>query len=268
MKRLSIVVVLAMILALSTISLASAITYGELDGDGHPYVGMALMYETNGDYYGRCTGTLISPTVFLTAGHCTYGLGSAKVLFDADLTNLVYPYSDCGPYACYTGTPIPHPDYDDFASFPANSDVGVIILNEPVIMDTYGVLPAPGYLEGVASENIKKDIIFRTVGYGRQSVKPYLQIDRVRYTSTSMLVSINNYFGDGYNLQTTNNPSEANGRGGSCFGDSGGPVFYPEDSNIVVAVVSFGMNGNCKGVDWSYRVDTTHAQDFIYNPVP
>lgn len=126
------------------------------------------------------------------------------------------------------------------------------------------MLPVLGLLDDLATRRGLQDRIFRTVGYGLQSVKPSLQADRVRYTSTSMLVNLRSALTDGYNLHTSNNPGKGYGTsGGSCFGDSGGPIFYPEDSNVVVAVVSFGMNWNCKGADWGYRTDIPDAQDFI-----
>ncbi len=49
---------------------AQAIQFGTPDGDGHPYVGLVVLYD-DGIPQWRCTGALISPTVFLTAGHCT-----------------------------------------------------------------------------------------------------------------------------------------------------------------------------------------------------
>lgn len=70
-------------------------------------------------------------------------------------------------------------------------------------------------------------------------------------------VSANN---GGYNLQTMGNGAA---RGGTCSGDSGGPIFYPAASNQIVAVTSFGMNSYCRGVDFSYRVDRTAVQDWI-----
>ena len=66
---------------------AQAITFGELDGNRHPYVG-TLLFVQDGEGYYSCTGTLISPTVMLTAGHCVEGNGKPNdvtyVRFDAE----------------------------------------------------------------------------------------------------------------------------------------------------------------------------------------
>jgi secreted trypsin-like serine protease len=76
------------------------------------------------------------------------------------------------------------------------------------------------------------------------------------------LVNLGSHNTDGFNLQTTAN--HGNGRGGTCSGDSGGPVFYGDlDSNIIVSVTSFGMNAWCRGVDFSYRIDQQAVLDWI-----
>ena len=54
-----------------------AITNGQPDGEGHPYVGL-LVFEQDYPELGykilwRCSGALISPNVVWTAGHCTNG---------------------------------------------------------------------------------------------------------------------------------------------------------------------------------------------------
>ncbi len=54
--------------------------------------------------------------------------------------------------------------------------------------------------------------------------------------------------------------NEAQGKGGTCFGDSGGPVLY---GDTILAVTSFGSNSNCAGVGYYNRVDTPDALDFI-----
>jgi hypothetical protein len=262
-------VVLGMVIA--SLSVACAATCGAPDGDGHPYVGLVLFYDGSGNYMWRCSGTLLSPTVFLTAGHCTYGTDYAIVLFDTDLTELESLPSpsdppNSGPYLHRLGTPYAHFDYDDYwTEFPNTYDVGVVVLDEPIEMAEYGTLPEElGVLDELDTRRGHQNLVFRTVGYGLQSVKPKYQGDLVRYTSTSMLINLRSNLTDGYNIHTSNNPGKGHGTsGGSCIGDSGGPLFYPEDSNIVVGIVSFGMNNNCKGADWGYRTDIPETQDFV-----
>ena len=60
-------IMLLTVLASSAVALA--ITYGQPDGNKHPNVG-ALVGTFDGQTYPYCSGTLISPTVFLTAAHC------------------------------------------------------------------------------------------------------------------------------------------------------------------------------------------------------
>jgi secreted trypsin-like serine protease len=66
----------------------------------------------------------------------------------------------------------------------------------------------------------------------------------------------NGYVGD-FSLLLSNNAKT----GGTCFGDSGGPVFY-QDSNVIVAVVSWGQTP-CIGVDYQFRTDIKTTQDFV-----
>jgi len=251
----------AVVLMLIVVRPASAITYGEPDGNEHPYVGLAAFFDADGNFIHRCSGTLIAPRVFLTAGHCTYsgfGVVAARVWFDSEVTPETvpgYPFS-----GGVTGTPYAHPDF--LKDFPNLSDVGVVYLDEPVEMETYGALPDLGVLDELATRRGPDYPYFTVVGYGRQSIKPELQVDRVRYQGTVSLINLGNAWTDGFNIQFTCNPGEGHGSGGVCFGDSGGPVFLG-DTNIVVAVNSFVANFNCKGVGFAYRVDIANSQDFI-----
>lgn len=271
-KKTAVILTIVVMLVLSTVSVALAVTYGVPDEEGHPYVGLVFFYNDNNEYMWRCSGTLIDPRVFVTAGHCTFGTAKAVVLFDPDLEDIVYVedgdqgyiFGEYGKHKYYLGLTYAHPEYNDYwTDFPNTHDVGVVVLQKPANLDSYGALPELGTIDQAARMYHKKDIIIRTVGYGVQSVKPYDQSQKIRYTSTSNLVNLKSANNAGYNIQTSNNPSLVNGKGGACFGDSGGPLFYPEDSNVMVAVVSFGMNWNCKGEDWSFRADIATTQDFI-----
>ena len=51
--------------------------------------------------------------------------------------------------------------------------------------------------------------------------------------------------------------------GGTCFGDSGGPTFDNTDSLLLVAVTSFGFSPNCTGVGGAYRLDQPDDLTFL-----
>src|SRR5215203_999768 len=64
--------------------LAGAVVYGEPDGNRHPNVGALLAPQAYSDgTWASCSGTLISPTVFLTAAHCGWGILRLAVTFDS-----------------------------------------------------------------------------------------------------------------------------------------------------------------------------------------
>src|SRR4249919_240222 len=117
-KLLTLAAVVAAFAAVA--SPANAVFYGEPDGNAHPYVGLMVAMDANNTPLWRCTGTQISPTVFLTAGHCVFGAAKAMVWFDSGRP-AGYPRT-----GGFVGTPIPNPGYDEFATFPNTSDVGVV----------------------------------------------------------------------------------------------------------------------------------------------
>jgi hypothetical protein len=267
--------VAAVIILLVLVVPAGAITYGQPDLD-HPYVGLVGFYDVDGNWMWRCSGTLIAPTVLLTAGHCTSPDAGevparAQVWFgDQIIYEPGVGYPDMGGTM---GTPIANPDYHGLY-LPDTHDVGLVILDTPVENLGYGVLAPLGYLDKLATRRGLQDVLFTSVGYGLNEVKPHSISLRERYAGVAHLVNLNSKLTDGYNIQTSNNPGNwlkdiGAESGGTCFGDSGGPLFYG-NSNVVVGVTSFGMNYNCKGTDFAFRVDTNSARDFleIYVPVP
>jgi secreted trypsin-like serine protease len=252
-KHWMVLVALAVTLILATP--ASAVIWGEPDGDAHPYVGMVRFYDDD-DNVWRCSGTLIAPRVLLTAGHCTSGAQSAQVWFGSDLSGLPDTYA-----GGYRGTPHTHPNYDDFATFPNTSDVGVVVLDKPVRMKTYGQLPKIGQ---VNRYHVPQQ--FTIVGYGVQETVPnpnVQQADLMRYRGNPMLVELNSANTGGFNIHLGSNPGEGNGQGGACLGDSGGPAFVPGSDTVVGGVSSWSLNQNCVGGSFYYRMDTEHAQKFV-----
>jgi hypothetical protein len=167
---------------------AQAVTNGEPDGDGHPYVGFLLVKDLGGSFFNVCSGTLIAPTVVLTAGHCTFnGSGEGRVWFHPNLLpgeGSGYPQS--GYYeidAVYT-----HPDYDPAGA--AVHEVGIVILKEPVVLPEYGQLPPDDVLDEILIQRGLHEQIFNIVGYGVRGLKPEVISSRVRTVGDVMLARI------------------------------------------------------------------------------
>ena len=264
MYRKTLVIVLSVLASLVlSIGPVGAISDGELDGTGHPYVGLMVAQDGNGDPLWRCSGTLLSSTLFLTAGHCTEAPAAhVEIWFDADVESGIpangYPFTgDVG------GTPYTHPSYDPNAFY--RYDLGVVVLDTPFVMANYGALPQKDVLDQLAKRRGKKDVTFTAVGYGLQASFPdqasFLENNtRVRMVAHPRLLQINvpGFTGD-FSLLLSNNHAT----GGTCFGDSGGPNFIG-DSNVVGGVTSFGKNGNCAGTGGVYRVDRADDLDWLY----
>ena len=226
---------------------AQAIINGQPDRNAHPYVGMVYNDES------LCSGTLISPRVFLTAAHCTefFEEGNSKVYVTFEQR------ADFRPDDAYLGTPHTHPGYDSEQGsfFP---DVGVVVLREGVrTSDGYGKLPKVNLVEGFDTGKTLTAVGYGTrdfgTGGGPQEPTGFAVRHRanVKYLGTT---GVNNSFAeDGY--IKTREGSAGEGGEGTCFGDSGGPYFLPSDQRTVVAVSSFGLNGVCAGVGYGQRVD-------------
>lgn len=162
------------------------------------------------------------------------------------------------------GTPIPHPNWNGSLTIPNTHDVGVVFLDTHVT-ERYGQLPTAGILDGLATQRGLQDVTFKIVGYGLQGVKPEVIGLRERYRGWTKLVNLRSTLTDGYNIHLSSNPGHWSG--GTCFGDSGGPIFL-NDTNIVVAVNSFVLNENCKGAGFGYRVDIADSRSFLDDFVP
>lgn len=244
--------------AITLCAAAQAVTNGDLDGNGHPYVGLMVAKDVDGNPLWRCSGTLLNATHFLTAGHCTESpAASVEIWFDADVDSGIpgngYPFT--GPAS---GTPYTHPDYPT-APFFVN-DVGVVVLHSPMPMAAYGRLPALGSLNALATRRGNQDVTFTAVGYGLQQINPvFVESARVRMVATPRLIQINTpgFTGD-FSLLLSNNHST----GGTCFGDSGGPNFVGA-SNVVGGVTSFDINGNCAGTGGVFRLDQKKVLDWL-----
>jgi hypothetical protein len=259
MKRVSILAMLVLILAAGALP-AAAITGGEPDGEGHPNVGLMIADE-NGEPAWRCSGTLIAPRVFLTAGHCVDGASAVRVWFDSDMANV--PDYPIGGDVAIEGTPIPHPDFNWGDSDP--HDVGLVILDEAVTGIELAMLPEPDLLAQLKKDRILKEggpegADFTVVGYGGTLSSwppPELYYDKIRRVAESEYVALTKVW---LHLSQKAVFDES----GTCFGDSGGPSFWIDSNGneIVVAVTSTG-DAQCVATGLNYRVDTPETLGWI-----
>ena len=281
MKRLiSLVVTIAASLALLATP-AGAVSGDFVKDFEHPYVGLVVFYDANGEFIWRCTGSLLTPTVLLTAGHCADTVGgavTARVYFQQNAGVNYDPATELDPVTgypetCATGTlGVTCATSDQLYNFeytgrlPNTHDVGLVILDQPIFLPEYGVLAEAGSLDKLATQRGLQNLTFTVSGYGLtyknqlQNGKPNVSF-RERLMALSHLVNLNSALNAGFNLQTGGNGT---GQGGTCNGDSGGPVFYGGySSNLIVGVTSFGLNSLCRGTDFAYRTDQQVVIEWI-----
>jgi hypothetical protein len=163
---------------------AGAITGNYVEDNEHPFVGLLTLFNETGEYIGRCSGSLLTPTVFLTAGHCTDGAASARVYFQQEAgvnydpaTGLDpvtgYPLT-CAPGTegtlCATSDELYNYGYGD--GFPDIKDIGLVILNQPIALPEYGSLAAVGSLDRLATQRGRQDVLLTASGYGLTQDSP------------------------------------------------------------------------------------------------
>jgi V8-like Glu-specific endopeptidase len=236
----------ALLAASATLILAApagAITNGTADGNGHPNVGGLVADQAYSDgTWIYCSGTLVSPTVFLTAAHCAEG-DRVRVTFSS-----AYQDGD----KTYAGTWHADSAYNQSQSDP--HDIAVVVLDRAVKGITPAKLPKAGSLSTLPGTQQ-----FTSVGYGAYDVTSgpgghdYLYND-VRGVATGTLNTITQAW-----LKISMNPSH--GDGGTCYGDSGGPNFL--GSSDVVAATTITGDAVCRSTNVDYRLDTDSARNFL-----
>ena len=255
MRRLLVMAVL--VLGLVWVVPGGAITGGTRDGENHPYV--AFVRNTQ----FACTAAAISPTVLVTAAHCfTFPQDKVWVTFNTDRRSVQFPDE------FLTGTWFAHPDFCQGTGTCAHGlvgfdshDIAVIVLDEPVSLPRYAQLPTLGQADALPNgsqvDSVGYGVEDFVVGGGKPT--PERTSGFRNFASANIVPGGNGAIRDEY-LKLSANHSQ--GKGGTCFGDSGGPNLLA-GTDTILSVNSFVTNGRCNGVTYSNRVDVGYALDFI-----
>src|SRR5262245_21960257 len=247
-----------------------AIVYGFIDSNNVYANSGAFIVKspTTGNIFPICSGTLISPNVFLTASHCT-------AFFENDLAPIGYTafvsFDNPIPFGALIGNQtrlipviqvVTNPNFNQAQS--DTGDIAVLLVRE---RETRGIIPAQlptaGLLDQLSTQNGLKNATFTPVGYGLQNRvtgggPPFFQ-DRnpvPRMYAFSGFNSLNNTF-----LRMSQNP--AVGNGGACFGDSGGPNFMNYNGARLLVAITITGDAVCRSTNVSYRTDTASARNFL-----
>lgn len=252
MKRRGTILLALAATVLAVAGAARAITFGQLDTTNrYPNVG-TLVVPFEGENFSVCTGTLISPTVFLTAAHCTDFLPSIGVAPGDVSVSFDPTFDESSPLL--GGTYHLNPLFGSGGQSNTN-DVSVITLDSPVSGVTPARLPTLDYLDTIPL----KDQRFTAVGYGT------VREDKTKGPQTLFFDGQRRYVDQGFRsltgswLNLSMNPSV--GSGGTCYGDSGGPHFVG-DSNLIASITVTGDRW-CRATDVTYRMDTPSARNFL-----
>lgn len=210
--------------ALTVVATAAAVTGSTPDGDAHPYVGALVV-----DGAVACSGVLVAPAVFATAGHC--GVDGARVAVSLD------PALG-GVWSLQEGT---------FEADPGKgSDLAVVVLDAPVAV-TPASLPAAG-----AAGSLAKGSPVTSVGYGYSSPGVY---DGLRRTAESPLLRVG---------KSTLTLSTADG--GPCMGDSGGPQLSGDTVLSLTSTGSKDCSGKAEGYRLDTASARAFLGDFVALP--
>ena len=163
-----------------------------------------------------------------------------------------------------------HPKFDPRLVPNGGTDIGLLILKDPVVGITPAMLPNEGMLDDLKKSGaLRHRPSIRIAGFGTHldpltpptptlGAPPWPR----NYVDVKFKGLMNRF------MQLTNNAHSGNG--GNCFGDSGGPAFWTEPgtgNRILIGVTSWG-DAKCTGTGVYARTDLDDVLEFIGDNLP
>jgi hypothetical protein len=191
------------------------------------------LLSNKGNLWARCTATLVTPRVLLTAAHCfveTPGFRRA-----------VFPGNDDRNFTEKDLLPLEATAYDpDYRVARQGHDFGIVVLASP--------LPIPPLRINRAPIDKAQGKIIRYVGYGLVNGRDP-NSGGLKRTATAPIADVSSIL-----------IAVAPNAHGSCQGDSGGPMLLDDGTGeSIIGVTSFIDNSACIRDTFYQRVDTQLA---------
>jgi secreted trypsin-like serine protease len=269
--RLSVAIGSVGVALVMTAAPSSAMTdLATFDGTAHPSV-VALLYRTpdGSKAYQYCTGTLISPTVVLTASHCNDGLletgwelivTNDPVLAQVDSTGW-FPAGGLRNVAVVTQV-VTNPLYQRGYRDDVSAQVIALPKGKGWGKVEFPSLPPVGVLDQMQAAGTLKSAPTTVLGYGTIQ-KTVVQGSGPAFLDTSERRSAVLFTKSLDSEWIHQEMSISKDQGGACYGDSGGPSLMELNGRTtVVGVTSTGDNA-CYATNVSSRVDTASALEFL-----
>jgi len=212
------------------------IVYGTSDTNPAHMATVALTQSSNGGFF--CSGTLISDTVVLTAGHCLAAYSRPYVFFGNSVRQ-------SGDYRA-SAQGVIHPNYNGQS---ITNDIAIVVLASPAPSDITPIPYLPSNLGLSSADEGVTTVDFSGFGVDENNnsgVKLHVEdvIDVVCDSSGGC---------DGYANNKTFGYDQR--PGGPCSGDSGGPAYVMRNGREYVAGVTSYGDQNCSQFGASTTVD-------------
>jgi hypothetical protein len=184
--------------------------------------------------FGLCTGTLVSPSVVLTAAHCIdpalLGLPNQELV--AQNTFVVFDNNDINSpegFSINARQTIKHPGFD--VNNLGDNDIGIVILESPVTDRA----PSPIDLDPARS---LLGASVSLIGFGDRTPGPGDNAGKLFFLAEKTIRDCGPLIGENNALLLCFDQNENGTINGACNGDSGGPAL--DASGAVLGVTSFG----------------------------